>query len=127
MLCTCVPLSTAGDFKQLPPATSKQPFICHTSVYNQLDFRVLRENRRVRIDDDRSKESEAFHSALSNVAEGLVTADVMRLVVEAYVRGAPVGCAEKAEVEGSTSVFTKRRYRDRWNRTLVRRIIRKCS
>ena len=28
----------------------------------------------------------------------------------------------KSEFEGSTSVFTKRRYRDRWNRTLVRRI-----
>ena len=42
--------------------------------------------------------------------------------VAAYVRGARVGCAEKTDFEGSTSVFTKRRYRDRWNRTLVRRI-----
>ena len=67
-------------------------------------------------------ESEVFHSTLGNVARGLATEDVKRLVVEAYVRGAHVGCAERAEVEGSTSVFTKRRYRDRWNRTLVRRV-----
>ena len=122
MLCTCVPLSTAGDFKQLPPATTKQPFICRTSVYGTLDFRVLRENRRVCIDEARSRETEVFHSALGDVALGLTTEDVKRLVVGAYVRGAHVGCAERTDVEGSTSVFTKRRYRDRWNRTVVRRL-----
>ena len=35
-----------GDFKQLPPATSKPPFIMLETVYKTFDFRVLRENRR---------------------------------------------------------------------------------
>ena len=100
MLCTYVPLSGSGDFKQLPPATTKQPFICHTSVHGMLDFRVLRENRRVCIDEARARELETFHSALGDVALGLTTEDVKRLVVEAYVRGAHVGCAERAEVDG---------------------------
>ena len=83
---------------------------------------MLRENRRVCIDEARSRETEVFHSALGDVALGLTTEDVKRLVVAAYVRGAHVGIAEREEVEGSTSVFTKRRYRDRWNRTVVRRV-----
>lgn len=74
------------------------------------------------IDEARSAESGEFHAALGDIAWGRTTERVKKLVVEAYVRGARVGCAEKAELEGSTSVFTKRRYRDRWNRTLVRRI-----
>ena len=84
-----------------------------------LDFRVLRENRRVCIDEARARELETFHSALGDVALGHPTERVKELVVEAYVRGAHVGCAERAEVEGSTSVFTKRRYRDKWNRSIV--------
>ena len=59
---------------------------------------------------------------LSDVALGETTERVKNFVIAAYVRGARVGCAEKTDFEGSTSVFTKRRYRDRWNRTLVRRI-----
>ena len=31
-----------GDFKQLPPATSKPPFIVLPWVYEKFDFRVLR-------------------------------------------------------------------------------------
>ena len=31
-------------------------------------------------------------------------------------------CAERVGFDGSTSVFTKRRYRDKWNRTVVRRV-----
>ena len=38
------------------------------------------------------------------------------------MRGAEVGCAERVGFDGSTSVFTKRRYRDKWNRTVVRRV-----
>ena len=34
-----------GDFKQLPPATSKPPFIMLESVYKTFDLRVLREHR----------------------------------------------------------------------------------
>ena len=92
------------------------------TVYNTFDFRVLRENRRVTVDAERASESEAFHAVLSDVALGDTTDRVKDFVVAAYVRGARVGCAEKTDFEGSTSVFTKRRYRDRWNRTLVRRI-----
>ena len=111
-----------GDFKQLPPATSRPPFICQDSVHTAFDFRVLRENRRICVDEERRAESEEFHGVLSDIAWGNATERVKNFVVAAYVRGAQVGCAEKSEFEGSTSVFTKRRYRDRWNRTLVRRI-----
>ena len=111
-----------GDFKQLPPATSKPPFIMLDTVYKTFDFRVLRENRRVTVDAERASESEEFHAVLSDVALGETTDRVKDFVIAAYVRGARVGCAEKTDFEGSTSVFTKRRYRDRWNRTLVRRI-----
>ena len=74
------------------------------------------------IDAERAEESEEFHAMLSDVALGESTDRVKDFVIAAYVRGARVGCAEKTDFEGSTSVFTKRRYRDRWNRTLVRRI-----
>ena len=46
-----------GDFKQLPPATTQRPFICEPSVYNNFDFRVLREHRRVFVDAERAEES----------------------------------------------------------------------
>ena len=111
-----------GDFKQLPPATSKPPFIMLDTVYKTFAFRVLRQNRRVCVDAERTSESEEFHAVLSDVAVGAATERVKKFVIDAYVRGARVGSAEKSEFEGSTSVFTKRRYRDRWNRTLVRRI-----
>ncbi len=111
-----------GDFKQLPPATTQRPFICEPSVHNIFDFRVLRENRRVCVDAERAEESDEFHDVLSDIAWGNSTERVKKFIIGAYVRGAHVGCAESSEFEGSTSVFTKRRYRDRWNRTMVRRI-----
>ena len=43
-------------------------------------------------------------------------------IVQAYVRGSSCPSAEKAELEGSTSIFTKRRYRDRWNRGILVRL-----
>ena len=115
-------LALFGDFKQLPPATTERPFICEPTVHEVFDFRVLRENRRVFVEEDRREESEEFHRVLNDVAWGHSTDRVKQFIIAAYVRGAHVGCAEKSEFEGSTSVFTKRRYRDRWNRTLVRRI-----
>ena len=111
-----------GDFKQLPPATSRGPFIILPSVYESFDFLVLRQNRRVTSDPARALELEAFHAVLSDVSEGRPTEAVKRFLVEAYVRGALDGCAEKAAVEGTTAIFTKRRFRDAWNRTVVRRI-----
>ena len=59
-----------GDFKQLPPATSKPPFIMLDTVYKTFDFRVLRENRRVTVNAERASESETFHAVLSDVAMG---------------------------------------------------------
>ena len=44
-----------------------------------------------------------------------------------YVRGARRLIAEDSKFEGSTAVFTKRRYRDAWNRTLVKRIAKSHS
>jgi len=111
-----------GDFKQLPPATSKPPFIVLPSVYNEFDFRVLRQNRRVIGDETRAAELENFHGVLTDISWGRMTDRVKAFVIEAYVRGAEIGCAERAELEGSTTVVTKRRYRDRWNRTIVRRV-----
>ena len=91
-----------GDFKQLPPATTQPPFICLRSVYTTLDFRVLRENRRVRLGEARAAESNDFHAALGDIAWGCTTERVKKLVIEAYVRGARVGCAEKAALERFT-------------------------
>jgi len=54
---------------------------------------------------------------------GLPTDRVRKFIVQAYVKGMmSCGTAESCEFEGSTSVFTKRRYRDRWNRTIVKRL-----
>ena len=39
-----------------------------------------------------------------------------------YVKGARCSNAQGSAFEGNTAVFTKRRYRDAWNRTLVKRI-----
>ena len=111
-----------GDFKQLPPATTQPPFFVLPEVHNKFDFRVLREHRRVFVDAERAQESEEFHEVLNDIAWGDPTERVKKFIIEAYVRGAYVGCAENCAFEGSTSVFTKRRYRDRWNRTMVRRI-----
>jgi len=94
------------------------------SVHEGFDFRVLRQNRRVTQDASRAQELEAFHAVLADVSEARSSEAVRSFVIEAYVRGAADGCAEKAAVEGSTAIFTKRRYRDRWNRTVVRRISR---
>ena len=39
------------------------------------------------------------------------------------MRGARFGSAESCPLEKVTSVFTKRRYRDAWNRALMRKIV----
>ena len=89
----------------------------------RFDFRVLRQNRRVVSGEaGREEELEEFHQVLADISWGLPTERVKSFIVNAYVRAAYCGCAEKAELEGSTSVFTKRRFRDKWNRTMVRRI-----
>ena len=45
-------------------------------------------------------------------------------IIQAFVKGARCGNAHHCELEGSTAVFSKRRFRDRWNRTLVRQLAR---
>ena len=111
-----------GDFKQLPPATSKAPFIVFPKVESDFTFRVLRQNRRVVTDASRANELENFHEVLSDISWGRATPRVRDFIVKAYVRGATCGNAERSELEGSTSVFTKRRFRDGWNRVIVRRL-----
>ena len=76
------------------------------SVVEQFDFRVLRENSRAG-----GVDTEEFHRARADVSWGEATQRVRDFVVNAYVRGASIGCADRAELEGNTSVFTKRRCR----------------
>ena len=76
------------------------------SVVEQFDFRALRENRRAVGED-----TEEFHRVLADVSWGEATQRVRDFVVNAYVRGASIGCADRTELEGNTSVFTKRRCR----------------
>ena len=80
-------------------------------------FRVLRENRRVIQEQGREEELEQFHDILGSISMGEPTPAVKDFLVQAYVRGAAVGSAEHVQLDGSTAVFTKRRYRDAWNRS----------
>ena len=101
-----------GDFKQLPPATSKAPFIVTPSVYADFSFRVLRQNRRIVAGTaDRQAELEDFHEVLTDISWGRASPRVRKFIVNAYVKGAKCGSAERSELEGSTSVFAKRRFR----------------
>ena len=43
------------------------------TVYNTFDVRVLREHRRVTVDEERASESEEFHAVLTDVALGETT------------------------------------------------------
>jgi len=161
-----------GDFKQLPPATSKPAFIVNQRVIQEFSFRCLHQNRRVVEDASRKDELETFHTELNDIAHGRASNDVWNFIVQAYVRGAKIS-AETVEFEGRTAVlclllqlffivrgirdshglpiahgveiethqggsvlfsnlldfvsqvFTKRRYRDRFNRTITRRVSKK--
>ena len=94
-------------------------------MYRCFTFRVLRENRRVCKDETREEELEHFHQVLTDISWGEATQRVRDFFVQAYVRGAPIGCAERVEFDGTTAIFTKRRYRDRTNRIVVRRVAKK--
>ena len=74
----------------------------------KFDFRVLRENRRAVGD---AHELDEFHRVLADVSWGEATQRVRDFVVSACVRGASTGGADRTELEGNTSVFTKRRCR----------------
>ncbi len=108
--------------RQLPPATSKTPFCVLPFVHRLFDFRVLRENRRVIDDPSRKDITDEFHEVLADVSFGRCTDIVKTFIVRSYVRGARNNTAETCPLEKVTSVFTKRRYRDSWNRCLMRKI-----
>ena len=110
-----------GDFKQLPPATGKAPFIMNPFVHG-FEFRALRQNRRVVQDEARRDEIERFHQILADMSMCNASQSVREFIIDAYVRGASSGTAEDCLLEGNTAVFTKRRYRDAWNRCVMRRV-----
>ena len=76
-------------------------------------------------DESRRDELDQFHKVLTDISLGQDSNDVRTFVIDAYIRGFKVGCAENVGFEGSTAVFTRRRYRDKWNRTVVRRVAKK--
>ena len=90
-----------GDFKQLPPATSRAPFIIHPRVVREFDFRCLRENRRVVQDQSRLGELDLFHKVLTDISLGNASDDVRSFIVDAYVRGYKIGSAENVPFEGT--------------------------
>ena len=77
------------------------------------DFRSLNQNRRVVQDESRKDEIQNFHEVLMDVAVGRDSGRVRKFFVEAYLRGSEYGPPEKHELEGSTSIWTKRGFRDR--------------
>ena len=72
-----------GDFKQLPPATSKPPFIALPRVHLNFEFRVLRQNRRVVTDASRKNEIEMFHGVLHDISYGIVSQRVKDFLIQA--------------------------------------------
>ena len=113
----------ACDYKQIPPATSRPPFIAaDQEVLERFEFRVLRENRRITSSDDPARQAglEQFHRALEHIAMSRDTPAVRDFFVDAYVRGTGVTQAGVG-FEESTACFTKRRYRDGWNRRVLQR------
>ena len=73
-----------GDFKQLPPVSSRPPFIALPRVYDNFDFRVLRQNRRVVKDEQRRSEIENFHGVLFDVSRAICSERVTNFLVQAY-------------------------------------------
>ena len=58
-----------------------------------------------------------------DVSIGVASDIVKQFIIQSYVKGMiSCGTAKNSDLEGNTAVFTKRRYRDRWNRTIVKRI-----
>ena len=76
-------------------------------------------------DESRRAELDIFHTVLTDISHGVASNDVRDFMIAAYVRGYQISTAENVPFEGSTAVFTRRRYRDKWNRTVVRRVSKK--
>ena len=84
------------DFKQLPPATSRPPFIASDpAVLATFDFRVLKENRRLAVGTDVSHQRslEDVHTTMERIARGDANAATWCFFVEAYLRAAGVTAA----------------------------------
>jgi len=116
-------LLLALDYKQLPPATSRPPLIAaDPEVLERFEFRVLRENRRLTSSEDPARQAslEQFHKTLEDIAMSEHTPAVEEFFVASYVRGAAV-TQDSVGFEKSTACFTKRRYRDGWNRRVLQR------
>ena len=73
-------------------------------------------------DESRRAELERFHEVLTDISMCRATQSVREFIIAAYVRGASTGNAEHTPLESNTAVFTKRRYRDAWNRCVTRRV-----
>ena len=92
------------------------------SVRDTFRFVVMRQNRRVLPGDgSRNSEIEEFHAVLNDVAHCSPTPKVAEFLIQAYGKGA-LTSAKRVEYEGNTSIFTKRRYRDAWNRSVMQRL-----
>ena len=59
------------------------------------------------------QELENFHGVLGDISYGRSTSRVRDFIIQAFVKGARCGNAHHCELEGSTAVFSKRRFRDR--------------
>ena len=83
-------------------------------------FRMLRQNRRLQ------EGSDAFHGTLEDIGAGVYSDQVRQFLIEAYKRGAEM-TQDNVGFEDSTACFTKRRYRDRWNKCVLVRLGRNMS
>ena len=77
-------------------------------------------------DQTRREELDRYHAVLDNVGRGMETFGVKQLVIDAFVRGALAKkqTGDFVDLEGFTTIFSKRRYRDHWNRGVISRLAR---
>ena len=87
---------------------------------------MLRENRRLTPSSEpaRQEDLEQFHQTLEDIALSRETLAVQQFLVDAYVRGAGTTQAN-VDFEDNTACFTKRRYRDGWNKRVLQRSAKK--
>jgi hypothetical protein len=117
----------SGDLKQLPPATGRPPMIgTDFDLLRRFTFRVLRQNRRLApaSDPEKQKDLDDFHQVLEDISMGNCTTLARKHIVAAYVRGAKKN-ALRVPIERGTACFSKRSFRDRWNKIISARAAKK--